>query len=74
MEKLRWLNSLYLKDYSSVELTNLAVPYLVAAGLLAPTPAEVKWVETALSILGGERLITVKDVVEKLKPLLGGKR
>lgn len=70
LEKLRWLNSLYLKDYSSVELTNLAVPYLVAAGLLTPTPAEVKWVETALSILG-ERLITVKDVVEKLKPFIG---
>jgi nondiscriminating glutamyl-tRNA synthetase len=72
MEKLRWINGMYLRESSVEKLTELALPYLIKAGYVAekPSPEEQKWVKLVMTALQ-ERLSTIKEVTEQAKTFVG---
>lgn len=74
MEKLRWINGLYIRESSIERLVELATPYLIAEGYLSANPSteEKKWTELVMTALQ-ERLTTIKEVTEQIKTLVGEK-
>lgn len=73
MEKLRWINGMYLRESSVEKLTELALPYLIKAGGYVsekPSPEEQKWVKLVMTALQ-ERLSTIKEVTEQAKIFVG---
>jgi nondiscriminating glutamyl-tRNA synthetase len=72
MEKLRWINGIYIRESSLEKLVELALPFLRKAGYVSENPSseEMKWVELVMTALQ-ERLTTLKEVEEQVKILLG---
>ncbi len=72
LEKLQWINGIYLRECSLDKLTELALPYLIKAGYVSEKPAaeEQKWVELVVTALQ-ERLSTIKEVTEQAKTFVG---
>lgn len=64
-DKLLWMNGVYIRALPASELVQLALPYLIEAGLLAPepTPAELDYAGQALR-LEHERLKTLSEIPE----------
>lgn len=72
MEKLRWLNGVYIRKSPVSELSGLALPHLQAAGYVsaAPTEAEKRWVEMVVAALQ-EKFSTVSEIVDHMDILVG---
>lgn len=72
MEKLHWINGIYIRETPIEKLVELSLPYLIKAGYVTtnPTPEERKWAQLVLTALQ-ERLTTLKDVAEQVKILVG---
>jgi len=72
LEKLHWLNGMYIRESSVERLVELALPYLQQEGYLSinPSAEERKWAELLMTALQ-ERLSTIKEVPEKAKIFSG---
>jgi nondiscriminating glutamyl-tRNA synthetase len=72
LEKLRWINGMYIRKITIEKLVELALPFLQKAGYVSETLSseEKKWVEQVMTALQ-ERLSTIKEVAEQVKILLG---
>ncbi|MDD2212061.1 MAG: glutamate--tRNA ligase [Clostridia bacterium] len=72
IEKLRWINGMYLRESSVEKLTEQALPYLIKAGYISgkPSQKEKEWAELVMTALQ-ERLSTIKEVTEQAKIFVG---
>ena len=72
LEKLRWINGMYIRGCTIEKLVELALPFLRQAGYVSENPSseEMKWMELVMTALQ-ERLSTIKEVEEQVKILLG---
>ena len=72
LDKLRWINGMYIRNITIEKLVELALPFLQKAGYVSETLSseEKKWVEQVMTALQ-ERLSTIKEVAEQVKILLG---
>ncbi len=72
MDKLRWINGMYIRESSLEQLVELALPFLCKAGYVSenPSPEEMKWAELVMTALQ-ERLTILREVEEQVKILLG---
>lgn len=72
LEKLLWINGMYIRESSVERLVELAVPYLIKEGYLSenPSPEEREWAKLVMSAFQ-ERLSKIKDVTEQIKTLVG---
>ena len=72
LEKLLWINGMYIREIPVDRLVELAVPYLSKEGYLSENPSseEREWAKLAISALQ-ERLSTIKEVTEQIKTLVG---
>jgi nondiscriminating glutamyl-tRNA synthetase len=72
LEKLRWINGMYIRNITIKKLVELGLPFMQKAGYVSetPSPEEMKWMELVMTALQ-ERLSTIKEVAEQVKILLG---
>jgi len=72
LEKLLWINGMYVRASAVDRLVELAKPYLIKEGYLSenPSPEERDWAKLVLSALQ-ERLSTLKEVTEQIKTFVG---
>lgn len=72
MDKLRWINGMYIRKTPLAELADLAQPHLIKVGYISetPTPAEKEWVLLVMTALQ-ERLETLADLGEQVGVLDG---
>ena len=72
MDKLRWLNGVYIRKSPVSKLTELALPHLRAAGYISasPTEAEKRWAELVVTALQ-EKFTTISEIVDHLAVLTG---
>lgn len=72
MEKLHWINGMYIRETPIEKLVELSLPYLIKVGYITenPAPEEKRWAELVLTALQ-ERLTTLKDIAEQVKILVG---
>lgn len=66
LEKLQWLNSLYIRECDPAVLQELALPYFQNAGFIAanPSAAEKEWVRLILTAYQ-DRLLCLQDVAQQ---------
>jgi len=72
LEKLRWMNGVYIRKSPAERIARLAVPCLQKAGYLseAPTDKEMKWAELVITAWQ-EHLGAVSEIVSHLDILSG---
>ena len=72
MDKLRWINGMYIRKSPVSEIAQMALPFLQQAGYVSANPGEeeLKWVELVAAALQ-EHLPTVGDIVEHMGILAG---
>lgn len=72
MEKLRWLNGIYIRKADPEEIAALALPHLQKAGLLPANigPREKEWLQLVVLALQ-EHFSTVGEIVDHMDILVG---
>lgn len=72
MDKLRWLNGMYIRKTPPEKLVDLAVPYLQKAGYISPelSPEEKKWTLLVVTALQ-EHFPIVSEIVNHMTILVG---
>jgi len=72
MDKLSWINGIYIRKSPVAEIARMALPFLRESGHISADPgeAEKKWVELAVTALQ-EHLTTVGDIVGYMGLLTG---
>lgn len=69
LDKLDWLNGIYLRALSPVELADRLVPHLVTDGVLAGSPSEAERTKLVqLAALVGTRIVVLADATPLLRP------
>lgn len=72
MDKLRWLNGVYIRRSPVPELTELALPHLQAAGYITAKPTEQEKQWAALVVLAlQEKFSTVSEIIDHMDILEG---
>ncbi|MHB0997923.1 MAG: glutamate--tRNA ligase [Armatimonadota bacterium] len=66
IQKLEWMNGVYIRSADTEHITDLALPYLKEAGLIPenPAPEEMEYIKSAIS-LEKDKLKLLTDVVER---------
>lgn len=74
MDKLLWINGVYIRKMSVEELVPLVLPYLQKAGFVTENPSEedLKWVSLVVQALQ-DHLTTLSGIVEHMGILVGEK-
>ncbi|MFZ5753664.1 MAG: glutamate--tRNA ligase [Bacillota bacterium] len=72
MDKLRWINGIYIRKTPVERLATLALPFLQKAGYVSasPTPAELNWTQLVVAALQ-EKLSTLSEIVDHMDILAG---
>lgn len=72
MDKLRWLNGVYIRETPLEELTDLAIPFLIKGGYLSPDPGpkEVEWARLVIAALQ-DRLAVFGEIGDYMSILMG---
>lgn len=72
MDKLRWINGMYIRKIPVVDLIPLALPYLQKGGYVTdkPTEEEMQWVEMVVTVLQ-EHLSSLNDITNHMDILVG---
>ena len=72
MDKLRWINGVYIRKTPVERLVALALPFLQKAGYVSasPTPAEMNWTQLVVAALQ-EKLPTLSEIVDYMNILAG---
>ncbi len=72
MDKLRWINGIYIRKTPVERLALLALPFLQKAGYVSssPTPAELNWTQLVVAALQ-EKLSTLSEIVDHMGILAG---
>jgi nondiscriminating glutamyl-tRNA synthetase len=72
MDKLRWINGIYIRKTPVERLAALALPFLQKAGCVSasPTPAELNWTQLVVTALQ-EKLSTLSEIEEHMGILAG---
>lgn len=73
-DKLDWINEHYLREADLGRITDLAIPYLLDAGLITDKDISdnYDWVESLVSIVK-DRLTTISEIPEKVKYIFNNK-
>lgn len=72
MDKLRWLNGVYIREENPKRLTALLMPHLIKGGYLKPEPGpeELEWASLVTAALQ-DRLSVLSDISEHMAILAG---
>jgi len=72
MDKLRWINGIYIRQSSKEKVAEMILPFLMKAGLVSDnlSSQEKKWVEL-ISVALQEHLATASEIVEHMDILVG---
>lgn len=72
MDKLRWLNGVYIREMPLDRLTSLVVPFLIKGGFLSPDPGpkETEWASLVSAALQ-DRLTIFSELPEHMGILVG---
>jgi len=67
MDKLSWLNGVYIRKSPVSEITELALPHLQAGGYISATPTvqEIQWAQMVVAALQ-EKLSTVSEIIDHM--------
>ncbi|HEX3932444.1 MAG TPA: glutamate--tRNA ligase [Nocardioides sp.] len=69
LDKLDWLNGLYVRALSPAELAQRLLPHLVADGVVSPTPSEADRERLVdLAELVGTRIVVLTDATPLVRP------
>lgn len=71
-DKLDWVNGHYIRSSSAENIANMAVPYLIEAGLITDSDVSERynWIVAMVSTVQ-ESISTLKDVVDKVQIFFG---
>lgn len=71
-DKLDWVNGHYIRNSSAENIANMAVPYLIEAGLITDSDVSERynWIVAMVSTVQ-ESISTLKDVVDKVQIFFG---
>lgn len=71
LDKLRWLNGVYIRQSSPERLLELAKPFLIKGGVISlqPNESEIKWAGLVIAALQ-ERLAVIGEIEGQVKSLL----
>lgn len=68
IDKLNWINAHYIRHSSTERITELAIPYLIKAGLLTPEEVQDKkdWITLMVETVK-ESLVKVSDITDRVR-------
>lgn len=72
MDKLRWLNGVYIREMSLDRLTSFTIPFLIKGGFMSPDPGpeEIEWARLVSAALQ-DRMTVFGELADHMGILIG---